>query len=75
MGETGGYDSDSFNWRTGANSVIPNESDEIALEFLYKHAGDVQRAEFHVATQVSSGAGKSNVALLLLSSPSLCPVI
>ena len=58
-GETlGGYDSDSFNWSTGANNALSaNESDEAALEFLFKHAGDVSRAEFHMTTQVSSGAG------------------
>lgn len=54
----GDYDSDMFNWRSGTNNALaPNESDEMALEFLYKHAGDVSRAEFHIATQVSSGAG------------------
>ncbi len=59
-GETlGGYDSETFNWRSGANnSLAPNESDEAALEFLYKHGGDLRRAQFHLATQVSGGAGE-----------------
>lgn len=55
----GGYDSDAFDWRSGANnSLAPNESDEVALEFLHKHAGDLRRAQFHLTTQVSGGAGE-----------------
>lgn len=55
----GEYDSDAFTWRSGANnSLPPNESDEMALEFLHKHAGDRRRAQFHLTTQVSGGASK-----------------
>lgn len=54
----GGYDSDVFKWRNGANnSLAPDESDEVALEFLHKHAGDLSRAQFHMTSQVSGGAG------------------
>lgn len=61
-GNVGVYDSDTFHWRSGTrNGLIPNESDEAALEFLHKHEGDVNRAEFHVATQVGSGAGEGLV--------------
>lgn len=57
-GNVGGYEPDTFSWRTGHhNGLVPNESDETALEFLHKHAGDIRRAEFHVATQVGSGTG------------------
>eukprot|EP00752_Nemacystus_decipiens_P009884 g8817.t1 len=53
----GGYDCDAFKWMSGTNnSLPPNESDELALEFLYKHGGDRKRAQFHLATQVSGGA-------------------
>ncbi|CAN0543729.1 unnamed protein product, partial [Ectocarpus sp. 12 AP-2014] len=45
-------------WRNGANnSLAPDESDEVALEFLHKHAGDLSRAQFHMTSQVSGGAG------------------
>lgn len=61
----GGYDSDAFDWRSGANnSLTPNESDEVALEFLHKHAGDLRRAQFHLTTQVSGGAGERHRAIL-----------
>lgn len=64
----GDYDSDTFNWRGGANNALTaNESDEAALEFLYKHAGNVSRAEFHVATHVSSGAGDRKCTILLFA--------
>lgn len=60
----GGYDSDTFDWRSGANnSLTPNESDEVALEFLHKHAGDLRRAQFHLTTQVSGGAGERHRAI------------
>lgn len=65
----GGYDSDRFQWRSsGGSGLVPNEADEVALGFLYKHACDVGRAEFHVATQVSSGAGEEFSVLLESSS-------
>lgn len=59
----GGYGSDVFKWRNGANnSLAPDESDEVALEFLHKHAGDLSRAQFHMTSQVSGGAGAKEVA-------------
>ena len=62
-GETAGdcrYDADLFSWRSGThNSLAANESDEGALAFLNKHAGNVGRAEFHIASQVSAGTGNT----------------
>lgn len=53
------------------NSLPPHESDERALEFLYKHAGDRRRAQFHLTTQVSGGAGEqtANTSLIIMSGP------
>ncbi|CAM9259501.1 unnamed protein product [Choristocarpus tenellus] len=49
-----------FQWQllAGADkSIVANEADEVALEFLHKHAGDVSRAEFFVASEVCAGTG------------------
>ncbi|CAM9716479.1 unnamed protein product, partial [Discosporangium mesarthrocarpum] len=56
--------SSCFQWQSGDRKLVANEGDEAALEFLYKHSGDVELSEFYVASEVCAGTGYRSAEVL-----------